>query len=175
MPPCIKAMIWCEGGGTGAGTGAAGTNSRRHEQRQGRDQSADTSFITSDHSGPESYLLCTAGERLAPPLPLPVPSIGLALIPNITTNSSLDSLQLPTLLLRVIALPLACRRSISPSLCHSTVPIASVLFISPTLLLFLFLLFFVPLHLRLPLLRSVYPTHHYAVTPTPHAIMSLTP
>jgi hypothetical protein len=72
VPPCIKAMIWCEGGGTGTGAGGREDRTgRRHEQRQGRDQSADTSFITSDHSGPESYLLCTAGERLAHPLPSP--------------------------------------------------------------------------------------------------------
>jgi hypothetical protein len=81
VPPCIKAMTWCEGRGTGPGMeGREGRTSRRHERIQSHNQSADTSFITSDHSGSGSYFLCTAGERLA------LPPICLA---TLSHNSSL--------------------------------------------------------------------------------------
>jgi hypothetical protein len=114
VPPCIKAMSWCDGGGTGTGSECREERTgRRHEQSQGRNQSADTSFITSDHSGSGNYFLCTAGERLV----LSSMSIGLAiqpfaLIPQIlfTSHSSSD-IHCPAL---------ACLRPEGPPLCHST-------------------------------------------------------
>jgi hypothetical protein len=145
VPPCIKAMTWCEGGGAGT-EGREERTGRRHEQSQGRNQSADTSFITSDHSWSGNYFLCTAGERLV----LSSISIGLAiqlltLIPLllVTFHSSSD-IHCPALacldqrgLLCVTLQHAISQESLSPT--HPPSPASSpppISILSPTLLSF---------------------------------------